>query len=143
MESIVLMDEDRIRDMGVTMTFYREEGCIVWWGGAFKFLVINDTYTVGEDMLVIGPINAHSRLYAVYRLWNELIVDESKVETLSDAQFGWPKDPAVLGAGRIGCDHQINSWESECFHVETPIDMRTDIEREVARLFKSGSLTPR
>lgn len=138
MESIVLMDYERIFALGILQTFYLEGGQLHWGklDRAFKFLVIN-------GLLVIGPIGDHSELYAVYNTWSEpLALDEDKIRAIAREQWERSND-TVTGAGMISIDGRITGWKSECFRIETPLYMRESIEQEVSRLFQAGALTPR
>ena len=138
MKSIVLMDCEKFDALGTFRTFekgadktsFRKQNC------AFKFLVI-------DDLLVIGPISDHSQLYAVHSLWNQPIGDETKSQVSEIAREQWSrKNYSVRGAGMISGDGRITDWKSTCFHVETPIGMRSEIEKAVTELFQAGRLDP-
>ena len=140
MKSIVFLDEQHIKALGIFRTFSKEDGEIRWCSThdkAFKFIVDND------GMLFIAPVYGHKEVYAIYTLWYEP-TDEAK-PLIDEIVHRWPENWCfpVTGAGEISVDGRVTSWKSEGFRVETPSYMREEIEQEVARLFKTGELTPR
>lgn len=142
MENYILVDGKRIESLvgffnstfvkdGDTITWYTKRDC------GYKFLVIN-------DRLVIGAIKNHDALYAAWTLRDESPTNDIKKRAEAIASEQWNSHNwVVMGAGQIGIDGQITGWKSECFRVETPIDMRSKIEKEVEQLFRSGALIPR
>ena len=140
MESIVYMDIDRIRAAGALPSFRKEEGNLVWSGTpnyAFYFLVMG-------GMLMIGAVLDHSELFSVHMTMSELADEHLSAKAKQIAHDAWHReyDGYVSGAGKIGRDGQITDWKSGCFRVDTPHYMKEAIEREVARLFHAGALTP-
>ena len=139
MESDILVDEARIKALGIFRTFEKKDGRFSFWTAdlAYKFLVVN-------GRLVIGAIDDHSKLYAAWVLRDEPASDDLKarVEEIANAQFG-ARNWAVTAAGKIGADGQVTGWKSECFRVETPVSMQSAIAEEIARLFQAGELNPR
>ena len=132
----ILMDSQHIQALSSTILSFSKEGDRVQWYSrdcAYKFLVIN-------GRLVIAPINGHDELYAVYRVWGEPVNEaKSKIHAIAKEQWDG-RNHSVTGAGKIGIDGKVTGWKSECFRVETPVYMREEIEREVARLFQAGDL---
>jgi hypothetical protein len=143
MESVVLLDCERIRALGNFPTFQKEGDKVCWDENdcAFKFLVI-------DGWLVIGAVGDHLDLYATYSFGDQPVDEETpdKIYAIKRAAHrqvysSRGKNP-VSGAGKIGADGRITGWKSENFNVETPAGMRAEIEQEVARLFQAGKLTP-
>ena len=135
METIILLDYARIRSLGIFRTFDIVKDEIEWFRPecAYKFLVV-------DGRLVIAPINDHTELYAVYSTRN-LPLDEAKakVEAVAKEQYS-RRNFSVRGAGMIGADGKVTGWKSGGFSIETPVNMREEIELEVARLFQNGDL---
>jgi hypothetical protein len=137
MESIVLMDTVRIQALGIFITFTKKGDEVEWHSPdcAFKFLVIG-------NRLVIAPIGDHSELYAMYIVQDEPAnTAKTKISDISHEQW-WKRNYSVIGAGMVGTNGQITGWNSQCFRIETPHNMRQTIESEVTRLFSMGALTP-
>ncbi len=138
MNSVILMDVDRLRAIGAPYSFFRKEDgkleCLVVEDYAFKFIVLLD------QTLVIGPIRDHKALYGVYEA---MALDPEqarcKVRELENECFSWFDCP-IIAAGMVSSDGRVTDWESGGFRVITPAEMRAEIEQEIQRLFESGEL---
>lgn len=143
MESDILVDGERLKTLvGTDRTFEKNGDAVIWWVNkperdAYKFLVIH-------GRLVIGAIGSHDALYAAWTLRDEPDSPNLRGRVEAIARQQWDsRNWVVTGAGKIGVDGQVTGWKSECFRVETPESMRSGIEQEVMRLFRSGALAPR
>lgn len=138
MESLVLLDEQRIKSLGIFRTFSKQANNVEWNNKncAHKFIVFN-------DRLIIAPIGDHSEVFAAYQCWEEPLGDSTKknVAAIATKQFG-RRNPAVTGAGMIDADGKVSGWESRTFRIVTPAFMREEIETKIFRLFLAGQLNP-
>lgn len=138
MNTASLMDIDRLRGLGVIKTFCDTLDGLVWIDRrcAYKFLVV-------DDQLVIGPINDHSELYAAFKTRQMAVEDaKSQIHAISMEQYG-RRNYSVTAAGQVSADGLVTGWKSTAFRLETPPEIRGEIERLVAELHKSGALALR
>ncbi|MFA5945752.1 MAG: hypothetical protein WC802_02485 [Patescibacteria group bacterium] len=135
MNIAILEGIDRVCALGVIKTFCETLDGLVWndRNCAYKFLVV-------DGQLVIGPINDHSELYAAFKMRAESIDDaRSKIHTISMEQYG-RCNYSVTAAGQISADGWVTGWKSTAFRLETPPEMRGEIERAIAELYQKGAL---
>ncbi len=140
MESCILVDGEWLnRVVGMRCTFEKNGASITWRikpDFAYRFLVVN-------GQLVIGAIDSHDELYAAWVLRDEPLSADTRERAKLIAKNQWEaRNWAVTGAGKVGADGMVTGWKSECFRVETPAGMRSEIEQEIRRLYGSGALAP-
>ena len=103
---------------------------------AYKFLIIDNSE------LVIGAIEDHAWLYAVYSTLG-MSAEEAAEKMPGLVKTQYKKHNPVTGAGTVGCTGKVLKWSSIWFSVTTPADQRSEIQAEIARLHESGALMPR
>ena len=127
MKISVCMDLDRIAAVVGMLTSFNSETAME--KAMLKFVVLPD------GMLVIGPLLDHKNLYAIH-MTREQTVDEAKA--LIEELWSTSGRDLIIGAGAVGQDGIITSWNSSGFNRTTPPSLRAEIEREVAALFATG-----
>lgn len=138
MNSKALMNGQRIKALGLIGLLREREGVLKWGSAEFggKFLVI-------DGVLVVGPINDHSEVYAAYRTW-ELPLEEAVAQVRDIANRQWQvRDRGVTAAGSVDSQGKVTAWTSTCFGIDTRAELRPEIEACLQQLWASGEMNPR
>lgn len=137
MESMLLMDRERIRAVGCMLAGRMENDLWVYGTFPFNFLVVN-------GRLILGPFFDHSQLYAAFVTWNEPLDDriKARVDNISLQQFG-ARNRSVSAAGHANEHGVVIGWKSGGFKVETPESQRPEISATILQLFEAGMLVVR
>ncbi len=131
MKSVVLNDRDRL--MSIVPGDMDVVGA--WSKFAYKFVLLDD------QTLVIAPLQLHSYVYAAY-LSCELDVEAARVcvAKFDNREEVQRHRRAIIGAGAIAPNGKVMDWKSGGFMVETPVELRPLINKEIKRLRAAGTL---
>lgn len=138
MQSKALMNGRRIKTLGLLGLLRERGGVFNWMSSEFggKFLVI-------DGVLVVGPINDHSEVYAAYRTW-EMPLEEAQAKVRDIAKSQWEvRDRGVTAAGIVDSQGKVTAWTSTCFGIDTRAELRPPIAECLQQLWASGEMNPR
>lgn len=145
MESDIFVDCERIKALGMFASFEKNGDTVTWEHAEpnqeYRFLVIH-------GRLVIGAVTWHQRVYALWMMRDKPVSFDNEYDLYlavreKEADNRDWSYPEITAAGIISADGRIIGWKSETYQKTTPKDMRSEIEQEVTRLFRSGALAPR